>query len=128
MSLTIEGDPADLLNQWPWLLDTDSIKSVGIAWLFKEDGKWCFLPRITESRSLFYNAVFFMRLAWPFGIFASFRWSASTTDKALLQVGLGWKLNGRITVTIRVQSDASSAAGSTGPNYGQATGFDYGTH
>lgn len=128
MSLTIEGNPADTLNKWPWLIDTDSVKTFGIAWLFKEDGVWCFKPRLTDRVSLFYNAVFFLRLNWPLGIFVSIRWSSSTTEKALLQTGLGWKLNGRIALLLRVQSDASSAAGSAGPNYGQATGFDFGTH
>lgn len=126
--LNIEGNPDDLLNQWPWLIDTDSVSSIGVAWLFKEDGAWCFKPRITGERSLFYNAVFFARINWPLGVFASFRWSASTTTKALFQTGIGWKLNGRIAVLLRIQSDATSAAGSAGPNYGQATGFDFGTH
>lgn len=124
----VEGNPDDLLNQWPLLLDTDSIESIGVAWLFKEDGRWCFMPRITGDVSLFYNAVFFVRLSLPFGVFASFRWSASSTAKALLQLGLGWKLNGRIALLLRIQSDVTSAAGSSGPNYGQATGFNYGTH
>lgn len=145
----IEGDPAQPLNRWPLLLDTDSIESIGVAWLFKEDGRWRFMPRITGERSLFFNAVIFVRYStcapaffvqailtlitgwwWLmlFGVFASVRWSASSTAKALLQVGAGWKLNGRFTVTVRVQSDATSAAGSAGPNYGQATGFNYGTH
>lgn len=128
MSLTVEGNPSNLLNKWPWLIDTDSVKTLGIAWLFKEDGVWCFKPRLTDRVSLFYNAIFFLRLNWPLGIFAAIRWSASTTSKALLQFGVGWKLNGRIALLLRVQSDASSAAGSAGPNYGQATGFDFGTH
>lgn len=124
----VEGHPADLLNQWPLLIDTDSVRSLGVAWLFKEDGRWCLLPRNTGEVSLFYNAVFFLRLSWPFGVFASVRWSASSTAKALLQLGAGWKLNGRIALLLRIQSDATSAAGSSGPNYGQASGFDYGTH
>lgn len=33
-----------------------------------------------------------------------------------------------LEVLLRIQSDATSAAGSSGPNYGQATGFNYGTH
>ena len=115
MSLNVEGDPSNLLNQWPWLIDTDSVKTVGIAWLFKEGGVWCFKPRLTDRVSLFYNAVFFLRLNWPLGIFASFRWSSSTTAKALLQTGLGWKLNGRIALLLRIQSDASSAAGLSPP-------------
>lgn len=124
----IEGPPADLLNQWPLLLDTESIESIGIAWLFKENDRWCFMPRITGEVSLFYNAVFFLRLSVPFGAFASLRWSASSTARALLQLGAGWKLNGRISLLLRIQSDATSAAGASGPNYGQATGFNYGTH
>lgn len=124
----IEGDAGSLLNRWPLLLDTDSIHSIGIAWLFKEGGKWVFKPRVTGNTSLFYNAVFFVRLVYPFGIFASIRWSASTTAKSLIQVGFGWKLNGRAGLTLRIQSDASSAAGSSGPNFGQASGFDFGTH
>lgn len=121
----------------PWLLwkignwtaiDSDWVKSVGVAWLFKEDGKWVFLPRVTGEQSLFYNAIFFLRLALPLGIFASFRWSSATDKKALLQTGAGWKLNGRLAILFRIQSDSSSAQGTTGPNLGQATGFNYGTH
>lgn len=126
--LNIEGSPDSPLNKWPLLIDTDSIETIGVAWLFKEKGAWVFKPRLTDRVSLFYNAVFFLRLNWPLGIFAAIRWSASTTSKALLQFGGGWKLNGRIALLLRVQSDASSAAGSAGPNYGQSTGFEYGTH
>lgn len=96
--------------------------------MFKEDSKWIFVPRITGNQSLFYNAVFFVRLSLPFGNFGSFRWSPRTDKKALFQTGIGWKLNGRLAILFRVQSDKTSAAGVTGPNLGQATGFDYGTH
>lgn len=109
-------------------IDGDWVSSIGIAWMFKEDGKWCFMPRITGEKSLFFNAVFFLRVSIPFGIFASFRWSSSTTNKALFQTGIGWKLNGRLGLLLRIQSDETSAAGSTGPNYDQSTGFEYGTH
>jgi len=109
-------------------IDPKYIKSVGIAWLFKEDGKWVFKPRITGNKSLFYNSIFFLRLALPLGLFIAFRWSGSQASKALMQSGLGWKLNGRFTLLFRIQSDKSSAAGVTGPNHGQAIGFDYGTH
>ena len=121
----------------PWLLwkvgnltviDSDWVRSVGIAWLFKEDSKWNFLPRITGNTSLFYNAVFFIRLSIPCGLFWSFRWSGSRDCKALWQAGFGWKLNGRLAVLFRFQSDVSSAAGVTGPNTGQSGGFEYGTH
>ena len=109
-------------------IDSDLVKSIGIAWLFKENGKWAFTPRITGNTSLFYNAVFFVRLSLPLGIFASFRWSDSTIKKALFQTGIGWKLNGRLAILFRVQSDKTSAAGVTGPNLGQSGGFEYGTH
>ena len=109
-------------------IDDKYVKSIGIAWLFKEGGKWVFMPRVTGQQSLFFNAVFFLRFSLPFGVFFSFRWSASSVKKALLQTGIGWKLNGRLAVLFRVQSDETSAAGVTGANYGQAQGFDYGTH
>lgn len=124
----VEGNPASLLNRWPLLIDTDSVHSFGIAWLFKESGSWCALPRLTGNESLFYNAVFFVRLGLPFLFCASIRWSGSTTSRAVLQFCVGFKLNGRSALSIRIQSDASSAAGSSGPNYGQAAGFNYGTH
>jgi len=143
----------------PWLLylignltaiDSNWVTSFGIAWLFKENGKWAFLPRLTGNTSLFYNAVFFIRYTitpiwcvpcsvlaycgyahWSMflvGLFFSIRWSPSTTAKALFQGGLGWKLNGRLAILFRIQSDATSASGVTGPNLGQATGFNFGTH
>lgn len=121
----------------PWLLywlgnataiDDGYVKSIGIAWLFKENGQWKFMPRITGQQSLFFNAVFFLRLSLPLGIFASVRWSSATDKKSLLQTGFGWKLNGRLGILMRIQSDKTSAAGVTGPNLGQATGFNYGPH
>jgi len=109
-------------------IDDTYVKSVGIAWLFKEGGKWKFIPRITGQQSLFFNAVFFLRFSLPFGVFFSFRWSSATDKKSLLQTGFGWKLNGRLAVLLRIQSDISSAKGVTGPNVNQAVGFYYGPH
>lgn len=127
-------------------IDDTWIKSIGIAWLFKDKVplhrgfrsdlfepaplgiKWIFTPRITGEQSLFFNAVFFFRLCWRPGVFFSFRWSGSSTKKALFQCGIGWKLNGRFAFILRIQSDETSAAGSSSPNTGQATGFNYGTH
>ena len=109
-------------------IDDSYVKSIGIAWLFKEDGKWKFMPRITGQQSLFFNAVFFLRFSLPFGVFFSFRWSASSVKKALLQTGIGWKLNGRLAVLLRIQSDISSAKGVTGRNTGQSPSFCYGPH
>jgi len=108
-------------------VDSDWIKSVGVAWLFKEEGRWVFTPRVTGEHSLFFNSLFFLRLT-TIGCFWSVRWSSSSTAKALWQAGIGWKLNGRLALLFRFQSDKTSAAGVTGPNTGQATGFEYGTH
>lgn len=109
-------------------IDDTYVKSIAVAWLFKEGGKWVFMPRITGQQSLFFNAVFFLRFSLPFGVFFSFRWSASSVKKALLQTGIGWKLNGRLAVLLRIQSDISSAKGVTGPNVNQSVGFYYGSH
>ena len=106
-----------------------------------------------QTRRLFRNAAIYLRLLWPFGVFWAIRWSGATDRRALLQCALGWKLNGRWTMgvlwlaalpawyyvgwqwwyllglfAIRVQSDVSAAAGVTGPNYGQATGWREGDH
>lgn len=134
-------------------IDDTYVKSIGIAWLFKEGGKWVFLPRVTGQQSLFFNAVFFLRYSiapmnifmnllsvylhsfWPllFGIFFSVRWAEigpviRGKPRSYLQAGLGYKLNGRLGLPLRIQNDVSSASGVTGPNYGQATGFSYGPH
>lgn len=109
-------------------VDQDFMKSVGWVCGVKFEDKWKWKPIRVAERSLFYNGVFFIRFNWPLGLFGSFRWSAATDRKALFQCGIGFKLNGRFALLLRVQSDKTSAAGVTGPNVGQATGFDYGTH
>lgn len=124
----VDGNWLDrLLNKEPFCLDIEKIKTYGIAFLFKENDKWVFTPRKTDNESLFYNAVFFIRFNWPLGIFIHIRW-ADKARRAFLQTGLGWKLNGRISAILRIQSDESAAAGVSGPNLGQATGFNFGTH
>lgn len=123
------GEPWLLWKLGNWLtVDSDKVRSFGIAWGFKRAGRWVWVPERVGMQSLFYNALLFVRFNWPLGLFASLRWSPSTTRRALLQTGWGFKLNGRFALLLRVQSDASSAAGTTGPNFGQATGFNYGTH
>lgn len=108
-------------------IDEDLISTIGFAWGFKEQGKWNWKPRKTGNVSLFYNAVFFIRFSWPFGIQFMVRW-AETGTRAYLQAGLGYKANGRLGGPLRIQGDAASAAGVSGPNVGQAQGFEYGTH
>jgi len=94
------------------------------------------MPRITGQQSLFFNAVFFLRLTFVWflpGIFFSVRWAEigpviHGKPRSYLQAGIGYKLNGRLGLPLRIQNDVSSASGVTGPNYGQAKGFDYGPH
>ena len=117
-------------------IDDKYIKSIGIAWLFKEGGNWVFTPRITGEQSLFFNAVFFLRLTFVWflpGIFFSVRWAEigpviRGKPRSYLQAGIGYKLNGRLGLPLRIQNDVSSASGVTGPNLGQSTGFSYGPH
>lgn len=111
------------LNRFPLVIDDTSIHTIGIAWIFRESGRWNLIPRITGPHQ-YYNAQFFLRVGFPFALFFSTRLS----NHALFQCGLGWKQNGRIAIHFRFQSDASAAAGYTSPNYGQATGWDYGEH
>lgn len=80
--------------------------------------------------SLFYNGLWMARVvgvhgsAIPRGVFLHVR---PTATGKRIQIGLGWKLNGRFTITFRVQSDESAARGTHGPNVGQAVGWERGT-
>ena len=119
----------NLLNKWPLMIDEDSVKSFAVVWGFKREGKWQWKPeRAPNDGAQFYNGILCLRLNWPIGVFLQIRWSGSTTRKALLQCGLGWKVVGRIGLVLRVQSDASSAVGYNTPNTGQAQGWEYGPH
>ena len=93
-----------LLNSWPFLIDDTSVKSLGIAWGFKENDKWNFIPRLTGNAHQFFNAVFFIRFTFPFGLFMQIRWSDKPTGKQFIQLGLGYKNTGRIAVLCRIQS------------------------
>ena len=58
------------------------------------------------------------------------RWSGKNpTAREFLQTYIGPKLNGEWAVVprFRIQSDLSASNGTTGPNYGQAIGWDAGT-
>jgi len=112
-----------LMNAWPLMIDSDSVHTIGIAWIFKEWYGWRLVPRITGDHQ-YYNAQFFIRFGLPFAFFFGFRRSA--TD--LGQIGIGWKQNGRFAIHFRFQSDASAARGTTSPNHGQSAGWDYGEH
>ena len=126
-NLEIFGKWSDkLLNSFPFCLDDIYIKTVGIAWLFTVDGKWCFIPKIVPSNWQYANACIFVRIGFPFAFFMQLR--ASPTH--LWQGGIGWKQSGRIAIHFRFQTDASSAIGyHVGlPNTDHASGFEYGRH
>ena len=108
-----------LLNSWPFCLDSDYTPSLwAIAW--DEQGVWHPL-----NVSLFYNGYFFLRLTFPFGFWLHVK----PVRNARFQCGAGWKLNGRIGLTLRWQTDAKAARGAheNAPNLGQAIGWERGT-
>ena len=107
-----------LLNSFPFCLDSDSIRTVAVAW----DEEGIYRP---GSVSLFYNGYVFFRLTFPFGAWLHVK----LVRNARFQCGAGWKLNGRIGLTLRWQTDAKAAAGAheNAPNLGQATGWERGT-
>ena len=118
-----------ILNSFPFCLDDAKIKTIGVAWLFKENNLWNLTPRITENDAQFYNAQFFIRYGLPFSLFFMIRWSA-IGKRQFIQTGIGWKQNGRFAIHRRIQSDASSAASYHAglPNTDHASAWDYGKH
>ena len=76
-----------------------------------------------QTGSLYYNGMVFIRVMLPFYVGVMVRWSGSTTKKAYLQTHAGWKLNGNLAVTLRIQSDLDAATGHQFPNVGQALGW-----
>ena len=117
-----------ILNSFPFCLDDTKIKTIGVAWIFKENNQWNFKPRITGDAQ-YYNAMFFIRSGLPFALFFMIRWSA-TGKRQFIQTGIGWKQNGRFAIHRRIQSDTSSAAGYHAglPNTDHASAWDYGKH
>ena len=45
-----------ILNSFPFCLDDTWIKTVGIAWLFQDQGVWKFMPRIVPNAWQYANA------------------------------------------------------------------------
>jgi len=126
-NLEVFGKWSDkLLNSFPFCLDDIYIKTIGIAWLFTVDGKWCFIPKIVPSNWQYANACIFVRIGFPFAFFMQLR--ASPTH--LWQGGIGWKQSGRIAIHCRFQTDASSTLGYHAwlHNTDHASGFEYGRH
>lgn len=111
------GDWRDrLLNAWPLCLDALYIGT--LAWAWDAEG-----PYSPEDYSLFYNGFVMVRVTFPFGIFIHIK----PARNLRIQCGIGWKLNGRFGILARAQSDESAAAGTHGPNVGQARGWARGT-
>lgn len=81
-----------------------------------------------HTQSLLYNGIIFFRFSLPFLICLKVRWSGSTTKKAYMDIIVGWKHNGDLATTFRIQSDEASAKGTSGPNINQSTGWKCGTH
>ena len=115
-----------ILNSSPFLLDDSSIKTIGIAWIFKVNDIWKLKPIVTENDAQFYNAQFFIRIGFPFAIFVHARLSSTR----LFQGGIGWKQTGRFAILFRFQTDTSAAVGYHEglPNLGQSTGWNFGKH
>ena len=115
-----------ILNSFPFCLDDKYVKTIAIAWLFTEQGKWKFMPRLCRENWQYVNAMFSVRFGFPFAFFMQIRWS----NTRLAQFGIGWKDSGRFAIHCRFQTDASAANGyHTGmPNTDQAHGFEYGRH
>jgi len=128
-----------VLNSWPMCLHMESIKPVvsvvvGVrqtdlhepaGWV--KWGAWVAFGK-NKTKSLYYNGIFFFRFMFPFWVAIGIRWAGKDPDaREYLQLGIGWKLNGRFAVHARAQSDRRSEKGSTGPNWGQAWGWTDGT-
>lgn len=106
--------------------------SVCLGYKKKSDGKWGGNVAFGKDKtmSLFYNGMFYVRVMLPFFVGLQIRWAGKDINaQEYLQTYLGIKLNGEWAVIprFRIQSDVSAGNGTTGPNYGQATGWNEGT-
>lgn len=111
-----------LLNLWPFCLDRARMRSLvakSYARAEPEGLTW----RDEGDQSLFYNGKLFFRITWPLGVWVHVK----PGQVYRYQAGFGWKLNGRVGLTLRRQTDESAAHGVSGPNYGQASGWERGT-
>ena len=111
------GNWFDRLNN-ALAVDQLAMRSWAIAW----DAEGIYCP---QDYSLYYNGFVFLRFTFPFGVFLHLK----PLRDARLQIGCGWKLNGRLGLIARWQTDAKAAQGAheNAPNVGQATGWNRGT-
>lgn len=115
-----------ILNSRPFCICAETVKTVGMAWGFKIDGKWQLLPKFIGKEWQYANAMFYIKVGTPFALFMQIRWN----EIRLWQGGIGWKDSGRFAIHCRFQTDESAAAGyHTGmPNTDQAHGWEFGRH
>lgn len=132
-----------ILNNAFFCIDDSKVKTIAIAWGFKENSKWVFLPRLVIDNWQYTNAIFSIRIGLPFAIFIQIRWTdkiylypnwlpyfRGMQEKQFIQFGIGWKQTGRFAIHFRPQTDTSAAIGYHAgmPNTGQASGFNFGRH
>ncbi|MDE1907423.1 MAG: hypothetical protein KGH75_13345 [Rhodospirillales bacterium] len=79
-----------------------------------------------ENPQMYSNGALMIRLMFPFWIGIQVRWSGAIDKPAYLQMGIGWKLNGRFAITFRIQDDLGAAAGVLAPNTDQSIGWHEG--
>jgi hypothetical protein len=151
---TIEQDPRwpkwlnDLMNRM--VVDTDRITSKAVAYgpwgmyeaprdmriWFDEFNNGVFIRDpwtgkeivADQYHSHIWNARYFKRWTYVDGNLRGLAWSWRPAGKDYKHtIILGTKINGRFALTFRFwHTDEESAAGTTGPNYGQATGDTFG--
>ena len=80
-----------------------------------------------SPEALYENGLVFVRVARPFFLGFMLRWGGKDAHPAFLQTHIGWKLNGRLALVFRLQSDASAEVGMDVLNLGQAQGFAIGS-
>jgi hypothetical protein len=83
---------------------------------------------LPQMHSQVWNARVFLRVVfvqgWPAGFTLSGRPAGANYKHTLI---LGYKVNGRFALTLRLwHTDQASAAGTSGPNYGQVVGDEFG--
>ena len=108
-----------LLNRWPFCIHKDAVATL---FTIARDAQGWYRP---ENVSLYYNGYFFVRITLPAGAWFHVKLARDWR----IQVGAGWKLNGRFGLTLRAQADAKAAIGAheNAPNIGQASGWERGT-
>jgi hypothetical protein len=141
-----------LLNNWPFLVDSEQVKTLFAFAYCKEGKEWRWYR---DDTSLFNNGTVFVRytvspvtsifwgigaflavvfsawwlLLFTFGLFVHLSWR-ETGDRRYIQLGWGHKLNGRVGTPFRIpKNDEQSAKGAheSAPNSGQASKWQCGT-